>query len=86
MAKFTYSMKDAEAILALKKTFLGNGGPGNVPVLREKDNLLVVGAPPFMTVKIKFNNGVCETKARLFGNIMKKTIETKIELTDGFKK
>ena len=85
MAKFTYSMKDAEAILALKKTFLGNGGPGNIPVLREKDNLLVVGAP-FMTVKIKFNNGVCETKARLFGKVMKKTVETKIELTDGFKK
>ena len=85
MAKFTYSMTDAEAKLALKKSFLGNGGVGNIAVLKEKDNLLVVGAP-MMTVKIQFNNGTCETKASLFGKVLLKTVETKIELTEGFKK
>ena len=84
MAKFSYSMNQSEAILAFKKGFMGQG-LGNVAILKAKGNEFVLGAP-MMTVKVKFEKGICTTKASLFGKAILATVNTKIELIDGFKK
>ncbi len=84
MAKFSYSMNQSEAILAFKKGFMGQG-LGNVAILKDKGNEFVLGAP-MMTVKVKFEKGICTTKASLFGKAILATVNTKIELIDGFKK
>ena len=84
MAKFSYQMPDSEAILAFKKGFMGQG-VGNVPILQDKGNEFVLGSP-MMTVKVVLKDGVCTTKGSLFGKVIESTINTKIELIDGFVK
>lgn len=84
VTKFAYSMSDAEAIVAFKKGFMGQG-VGNVAILSEKGKTFTLGAP-MMTVTVEFNNGICTTKASLMGKTILATVNTKIELIDGFKK
>lgn len=84
MAKFSYSMSDSEAILAFKKGFMGQG-VGNIAILKDKGNSFVLGAP-MMKVNVSFKNGICETDASLFGKSLLATVNTKIELINGFKK
>ena len=84
MAKFSYSMEDNEAILAFKKGFMGQG-LGNIAILKDKGNEFTLGAP-MMTVKVKLKNGICETSASLFGKTIISTVDTKIELIEGFKR
>lgn len=84
MAKFTYAMTDEEAIAAFKKGFMGQG-VGNVAILSEKGKTFKLGAP-MMTVTVEFNNGICTTKGSLAGKTIEATVNTKIELIDGFKK
>ena len=81
MAKFSYQMSDSEAILAFKKGFAGVG-VGNVAILKDSGNEFVLGSP-MMTVKVVIKGGVCTTK---FGKLIESTINTKIELLDGFVK
>ena len=84
MAKFSYSMSQNDAILAFKKGFMGQG-VGNIAILKDKGNEFVLGSP-MMTVKVEFSNGICTTSASLFGKVLLGTVNTKIELIDGFKK
>lgn len=84
MAKFSYTMPDNEAILAFKKGFMGQG-VGNVAILKDKGNEFVLGAP-LMTVNVTIKGGICETKGSLAGKLLLSTVDTKIELIDGFKK
>lgn len=84
MAKFSYQMSDSEAILAFKKGFAGVG-VGNVAILKDSGNEFVLGSP-MMTVKVVIKGGVCTTKGSLFGKLIESTINTKIELLDGFVK
>lgn len=85
MAKFSYSMSESDAILAFKKGFMGQG-VGNVAILKDKGNSFVLGAP-MMTVNVSFKNGICETKGSLIGKVtLLSTVNTKIELIEGFKK
>lgn len=84
MARFSYSMSDNEAILAFKKGFMGQG-LGNVAILKDKGNEFVLGSP-FMTVNVKIKDGICETKGSLAGKLLVSTVDTKIELIEGFKK
>ncbi len=80
MAKFICAMNRREAVIAVKRTV-----NGKVAILKDKDDLLVVGAP-MMTVKIKFENGTVETKASPFGKAILGTVNSCIELADGFTK
>lgn len=80
MAKFSYFMSQREAILSIKKAIVGQIG-----ILKDKSDKLVLGAP-FMKVYVSFNDGVCKTKSNLFGKSLIGTINSKIELIDGFKK
>ena len=84
MAKFRFSMSETDAILAFKKGFAGQG-IGNVAILKDKGNEFILGAP-MMTVTVTFKNNICETKASLFGKALLGTVDTKIELIEGFKK
>lgn len=84
MSKFSYSMNQNDAIMAFKKGFMGRG-VGNVAILKDKGSKFVLGAP-MMTVKVEFDNGICTTSASLFGKTILSTVDTKIELIDGFKK
>ncbi len=84
MAKFSYTMTDEEAIVAFKKGFMGQG-LGNVAILSEKGKTFKLGAP-MMTVTVEFDNGICTTKASLAGKAIEATVNTKIELIDGFTK
>ena len=84
MAKFSYSMPDAEAIKAFKKGFMGQG-VGNVAILSEKGNTFKLGAP-MMTVTVEFKKGTITTKANLFGKALESTVNTKIELIEDFTK
>ena len=83
MAKFSYSMTDAEAILAFKKGFMG-AGVGNIAILKDKGNEFVLGAP-MMTVNVKFKDGICETKASLIRKTFLSKVDAKIELINGLK-
>ena len=84
MAKFTYSMSENDAIMAFKKGFMGQG-VGNIAILKDKGSEFVLGAP-MMTVTVTFKGNVCETKASLFGKALLGTVNTKLELIEGFKK
>ena len=84
MAKFSYSMTDADAVLAFKKAFAGVG-VGTFAILKDKGNEFVLGAP-MMTVNVKFKNGTCETKASLIGKTLLSAVNTNIELIQGLKK
>ena len=77
-------MPDSEAILAFKKGFMGQG-MGNVAILKDNGNEFVLGAP-MMTVKVVIKDGVCTTKGSLFGKVIESTVNTKIELIEGFVK
>lgn len=84
MAKYSYAMSDEDAIVAFKKGFMGQG-VGNIAILSEKGKIFKLGAP-MMTVTVEFNNGICTTKGSLFGKMIEATVNTKIELINGFKK
>lgn len=84
MAKFSYQMADSEAVLAFKRGFAGQG-VGNVAILRDKGNEFVLGAP-MMTVNVTIKDGICTTKSSLFGKLLESTVNTKIELIEGFVK
>lgn len=84
MAKFKYTVEDNEAILSFKKAFMGQG-VGNIAILKDKGNSFVLGAP-MMKVNVEFKNGICETKASFFGKTLLATVNTKIELINGFNK
>lgn len=84
MAKFSYQMADSDAIRAFKKGFMGQG-VGNVAILKDSGNEFVLGSP-MMTVKVVIKDGVCTTKGSLFGKMLESTVNTKIELIDGFVK
>ena len=84
MAKFTYKMTDKEANLAFKKGFAGQG-MGSVAILKEKNNVFTLGSP-MMTVTVTLKNGVCTTSSSLFGKAILNTVDTKIELIEGFVK
>ena len=84
MAKFSCSISESEAISAFKKGFMGQG-VGNIAILKDKGDEFVLGAP-MMTVTVKFKKGICETSASLVGKKLLPTVDTKIELIDGFKK
>lgn len=84
MAKFTFSMSKKEVILALKKGFMGQG-VGNIAILKDTGNKFILGAP-MMTVTVTFENHTCQTKASLFGKALLSSVNTKIELIDGFTK
>ncbi len=81
MAKFKYTMDDLTAVREVKKAV-----NGKVAILKDKDNTLVVGTPPFMTINIKFNKGIVETSASLAGKILLSSVDSMIELTEGFQK
>ena len=76
-------MSDDEAILAFKKQFTAPGL--GVAILSDKGKSFKLGAP-MMTVNVDFNNGICETKASLIGKTLLGTVDTKIEMIEGFKK
>ena len=84
MAKFSYTMNQNDAILAFKKAFVGQG-MGSVAILKDKGTEFVLGAP-MMTVKVKFEGGICSTSASLFGKALLGTVNSKIALIDGFRK
>ena len=84
MSKFAYSMSDSEAVLAFKKGFMGVG-VGNVAILKDKGNAFVLGAP-MMEVDVRFEKGVVSTSARGMGKTLLGTVDTKIELIEGFRK
>lgn len=80
MAKFRYSLSANEAVLSVKRALNGKVG-----ILKDKPNLLVVGAP-MMTVKISFDNGTLTTSASLFGKALLGTVYSCIELSGDFTK
>ena len=82
MAVFQYSMSEEEAKKAFKQGFMGQG-IGNVAILSEKGNVFTLGAP-LMTVKVEFKSGTCTTKGNLAGKMLETTVNSKIELIDGF--
>lgn len=84
MAKFSYSMSDEEAIVAFKKGFMGVG-VGNIAILKEKGKTFTLGAP-MMTVTVEFKNGTITTKGSLAGKMIEATVNSKLELIEGFTK
>ena len=80
MAKFKFEMSKADAILAVKKAL-----NGKMAILGDKDDCLTVGSP-MMTVKINFTEGEVTTSGTLFGKVLLGTVDSTIEITDGFKK
>jgi hypothetical protein len=80
MAKFKYNMGEREAILEFKKAI-----NGKIAIMKDNGAELAVGGPG-MTVKVKFANGIVETSASLFGKAMLGTVNTAIELINGFEK
>lgn len=80
MAKFKFSMGEKEAILEFKKAINGKIG-----IMKDNGAELAVGGPG-VTVKVKFRNGVVETSASLFGKAILGTVDTAIELINGFEK
>ncbi len=80
MAKFKYNMGEREAILEFKKAINGKIG-----IMKDNGSELSVGGPG-MTVKVKFEKGIVETSASLFGKAMLGSVDTAIELISGFEK
>ena len=80
MAKFKYNMGEREAILEFKKAI-----NGKLAVLKDKGTELSVGGPG-VSVKVIFENGIVETSASLFGKFVLGTVDTAIELINGFEK
>ena len=79
MAKFRFDSDKKTAVLAVKRAL-----NGKLAILKDKNGCLTVGTPPFMTVEIQFSDGFVETKASLFGKILVGTVDSAIELLDGF--
>jgi len=80
MAKFTFEMSKKDAIIAVKKAL-----SGKVAILSDKNDTLTVGSP-MMTVKIAFAENEVTTSASLVGKVVIGTVDSAIELTDGFEK
>ncbi|MGI6265166.1 MAG: hypothetical protein ACOYJY_06870 [Acutalibacteraceae bacterium] len=80
MARFTYTMDDASAVLKIKQAMAGKAA-----ILKDKGNELTVGSP-MMTVKITVQNGTVTTNASLAGKMLLSTIDSLIEITEGFTK
>ena len=80
MSKFSFAMPKDKAILEVKRAI-----NGKVAILKDKGNELVVGAP-FMTATISFKDGYVETSAALVGKVVIGTVDSAIELTEGFTK
>ena len=81
MAKFSYTMTDEEAAMTFKKSLKSQ--QGNPAIIKDTGKEITVGSP-MMTVKITFNNGVCETKGSLAGKIIVATVDSCLDLTEGF--
>ena len=81
MAKFKFEMSKKDAMIAVKKAI-----SGKMAILSDKNDCLTVGTPPFMTVKICFNDGELATSGSLFGKMLLGTVDSSIELADGFEK
>ena len=80
MSKFSFTMPKDKAILEVKRAI-----SGKIAILKDRGNELVVGAP-MMTATISFGDGYVETKAALVGKVVVGTVDTAIELIDGFTK
>ena len=80
MAKFKFEMDKKSAVLAVKKAL-----NGKVAILKDKNDCLTVGSP-MMTVNIKFSENTVETSASLVGKVVIGTVDSAIELSDGFEK
>lgn len=80
MAKFRYSMSKRDAILAVKRSL-----NGKVAIMSDSADKLKVGAP-MITAKITFTDNQVETSASLFGKAILNTVNSCIELTEGFEK
>lgn len=80
MATFSFNCNKQTAILNVKKALNGKIG-----ILKDKGDVLVVGAP-MMKVKITFTNNNVSTKASLFGKTLLGSVNNCIELSDGFVK
>ena len=73
-------MDDKAAVLEFKKAIMGK-----VAVMKDSGLELAVGGPG-MTVKVTFSKGVVETKASMFGKMMLGTVDSVLEVTEGFEK
>lgn len=80
MAKFKFEMSKKEAVLAVKKAL-----SGKMAILSDKNDCLTVGSP-LMTVKILFEENQLSTEGSLFGKIIVGTVDSAIELAEGFEK
>ncbi len=80
MAKFNYSCDNKTAVQSVKRALTGK-----LAILKDTGNTLVVGSP-MMTANITFKNGTVETNASLFGKVILGTVDTCIELIEGFSK
>ncbi len=80
MSKFSYTMDDASAVKAIKKAI-----DGKIAIMKDKGNILVVGAP-IMPVNITIQNGIVETSGSLLGKTIVATVDSSIELAEGFEK
>jgi hypothetical protein len=80
MAKFTHELGKKEAVLAVKRAL-----NGKMAVLKDTGDQLVVGSP-MMTVKILITDKTVETSASLIGKVVLGTVDSCIELAEGFTK
>lgn len=80
MAKFTFGMEKKDAVLAVKRAL-----SGKVAILKDKNDCLKVGSP-MMTVDISFSQGEVSTSASMIGKVLLGTVDSAIELIDGFTK
>ena len=80
MAKFKFEMSKKDAILAVKKAL------DRMAILSDKNDCLTVGTPLLMEVKIHFAENELTTEGVLFGKLMVATVDSAIELAEGFEK
>lgn len=80
MSTFNFSMSKKDAIISVKKAL-----NGKMPILSDKNDCLTVGSP-MMTSKICFEEGKVTTSASLFGKVIIGSVDSALELIDGFEK
>ena len=80
MATFKFSMSKKDAVIAVKKAL-----NGKMAILSDKNDCLTVGSP-MMTTKIAFSENEVTTSAALFGKAVIGSVNSAIELIDGFEK
>lgn len=78
MANFKFNMEKKAAVLAVKKAL-----SGKVAILSDKNGCLTVDSP-MMTVKVAFAENSVETSASLFGKVLLGTVNSEIEMIEGF--